>query len=244
MRGSTLQKHADTMTLDEARTLVGSVSHWHHAFEIYPGLITPGTYDPSFLLNKTRLAAGLRGMRVLDIGTSDGFFALQLARRGAEVVAIDYRGKQDHGYHVMELLNPVQIEYHKMNVYELEDKHLGEFDIVLFLGVLYHLPDMIRALHMIRQSCKGTLFLETHSENDFCRDIAAARYYKESTLANDHTNFWAPNRLCVLDMLHDAGFDVERDEAWGTRLFLVAKAAETKWTLRGLKMRLGYGLVE
>ena len=103
------------MTLDEARALVASVSHWHHRFEIYPGLVTPGTYDPTFLLDKTRLAADLRGLRVLDIGTSDGFFALQLARRGAEVIAIDYRGKQDHGYYVMERLNPIQIEYHKIS---------------------------------------------------------------------------------------------------------------------------------
>jgi tRNA (mo5U34)-methyltransferase len=230
------------MTLDEARTLVASVSHWHQAFEIYPGLVTPGTYNPTFLLDKTRLAADLRGLRVLDIGTSDGFFALRLARRGAEVVAIDYRGKQDHGYYVMERLNPVQIAYHKMNVYELANKQLGQFDIVLFLGVLYHLPDMIRALHMIRQCCRDTLFVETHSENDFCRDIAAARYYKGSTLANDRTNFWAPNRLCVLDMLHDTGFDVERDEAWGQRLFVVARAVQTEGE-RSQKMQLGYGLV-
>jgi tRNA (mo5U34)-methyltransferase len=154
------------MTLDEARALVAGVSHWHHAFEVYPGLVTPGAYDPTFLLDKTRLAADLRGLRVLDIGTSDGFFALHLARRGAEVVAIDYRGKQDHGYYVTERLNPVQIEYHRMNVYELADRHLGQFDIVLFLGVLYHLPDMIRALQMIRACFRGTLFVGTRSEND------------------------------------------------------------------------------
>jgi tRNA (mo5U34)-methyltransferase len=230
------------MTPDEARTLVAQVPHWHHAFEIYPGLITPGTYDPAFVLDKMRLGADLRGLRVLDIGTSDGFFALQLGRRGAEVVAIDYRAKEDHGYYVMEQLNPIPIEYHKMNIYELADKRLGQFDLVLFMGVLYHLPDMIRALHIIRQSCRDTLFVETHSENDFCCDISAARYYKGSTLANDHTNFWAPNRLCVLDMLHDTGFDVQREEAWGQRLFVVAKAVQTQGQ-RTQKMQLGYGRV-
>src|SRR6516225_6647666 len=107
------------MTNDEAKALVARVAHWHHRFEIYPGLITPGTYNPAVLLEKAQLPADLRGTRVLDVGTSDGFFALQLARRGAHVVAIDYRGKKDHGYYVMEMLNPVQIEYHTMNVYEL-----------------------------------------------------------------------------------------------------------------------------
>ena len=229
-------------TLEEAKALVAGVRHWHHAFEIFPGLVTPGTYDPKILLDKMRLPSDLSGLRVLDIGTADGFFSLQLARRGANVVAIDYRGKQDHGYYVMELLNSVQIEYHRMNVYELADKDIGQFDIVLFMGVLYHLPDMLRALHLIRQCCHGTLFVETHSENDFCRDVAAARYYPGSTLNNDHTNFWAPNRLCALDMLHDTGFDVERHEAWGTRLFVVAKAAQTEGR-RSQKMRLAYGWV-
>jgi tRNA (mo5U34)-methyltransferase len=232
--------HSTEMTLEEARILVASVSHWHHTFEIYRGLVTPGAYNPTFLLDKMQLPADLRGLRVLDIGTSDGFFALQFARLGAEVVAIDYRGKEDHGYHVMEKLNPVEIQYHQINVYELPDQHLGEFDIVLFLGVLYHLPDMIRALQIIRQCCRATLFVETHSENDFCRDIPAARYYKGSTLANDFTNFWAPNRLCVLDLLYDTGFDVERDEAWGQRLFVEAKAVQTGGE-RSRKIELAYG---
>jgi tRNA (mo5U34)-methyltransferase len=93
---------------------------------------------------------------------------------------------------------------------------------------------------MIRHCCRATLFVETHSENDFCRDIPAARYYKGSTLANDYTNFWAPNRLCVLDLLHDTGFDVERDEAWGQRLFVEAKAVQTECE-RNKKMEVAYG---
>ena len=230
------------MDLDEARALVASVTHWHHEFEIFPGLVTPGTYQPTFLLEKTQLPRDLTGLCALDIGTSDGFFALQLARRGARVVAIDYRRKEDHGYHVMERLNSVQIEYHQMNIYELADKDLGQFDIVLFMGVLYHLPDMIRALCVIRACCRGTMFMETHSENDFCRDVAAARYYHGDTLAKDNTNFWAPNRLCVLDMLHDTGFDVKHDEAWGQRLFVEAQAVPVDG-LRQAKMRLGYGLI-
>jgi len=228
------------MTLSEAKTLVAEVAHWHHAFEIYPGLLTPGTYDPSPLLDKLQLPADLSGVRILDIGTSDGFFALQLTKRGADVVAVDYRRKEDHGFRVMELLNPVRIEYHRINVYELSEKQLGHFDIVLFLGVLYHLPDMVRALHLIRQICRDTLFVETHSENEFCPDIAAARYYSGATLGGDFTNFWAPNRLCIFDMLYDTGFDVEREESWGHRLFVAAKAKQTS-DIRRQKITSAYG---
>ena len=231
------------MTLTEAQALVAKVPHWHHTFEIYPGLVTPGSYDPQFLLDMIGLPANLSGKRVLDVGTSDGFFAIKLAQRGAEVVAIDYRNKEEHGFHITELLNlDVKIDYRRMNVYAIEPKMLGEFDIVLFLGVLYHLPDMISVLHLLRQCCRGSLFVETHSENDFCPDISAARYYRAATLANDHTNFWAPNRLCVLDMLYDTNFDTIRDQAWGQRLFVEAKSIVAD-TFRRQKMQLGYGLL-
>lgn len=231
------------MTLTEARALVAKVPHWHHTFEIYPGLVTPGSYDPQFLLDMLGLPADLSGMRVLDVGTSDGFFSVKLAQRGAEIVALDYRSKEEHGFHVTELLNSnVNITYHRMNVYDIDPSKLGQFDIVLFLGVLYHLPDMIKVLYTLRQCCRGLLFVETHSENEFCRDISAARYYSGATLANDHTNFWAPNRLCVLDMLHDTNFDVVKDEAWGQRLFVEARAVSVDG-LRRQKMQLGYGLL-
>jgi tRNA (mo5U34)-methyltransferase len=229
------------MTLDEAKKLVAQVPHWHHAFEIYPGLVTPGSYDPNILLEKMRLSPNLQGTRVLDIGTSDGFFTLRLAQRGGDVVALDYRGKKEHGFYVTETLNDINVEYCQMNVFDIDPRQLGQFDIVLFMGVLYHLPDMIRGLHLVRQCCGGTLFVETHSENEFCPDIAAARYYREATLAHDHTNFWAPNRLCVMDMLYDTGFDVVRDEVWGERLFVEAKAAQRDG-LRKQKMQLGYGV--
>jgi len=230
------------MTLDEAKKLVAQVPHWHHAFEIYPGVVTPGSYDPNILLEKMRLPPNLQGTRVLDVGTSDGFFALRLAQRGGDVFALDYRGKREHGYYVTEKLNDLNVEYYQMNVFDINPKQLGQFDIVLFLGVLYHLPDMIKGLHAVRQCCRGTLFLETHSENEFCPDVAAARYYQGATLANDHTNFWAPNRLCVMDMLYDIGFDVVRDEVWGERLFVEAKAVEADG-LRKQKMQIGYGLI-
>ena len=231
------------MTLTEAQALVAKVPHWHHTFEIFPGLVTPGSYNPGFLLDMIGLPPDLRGKRVLDVGTSDGFFAVNLAKRGAEVVAIDYRNKEEHGFYVTEKLNSdITIDYRRMNVYEIDPKALGQFDIVLFLGVLYHLPDMIRVLHLLRECCRGSLFVETHSENEFCPTISAARYYRAATLGNDYTNFWAPNRLCVLDMLHDTCFDVVRDEAWGQRLFAEARAVRAD-AARAQKMQLGYGLL-
>lgn len=229
------------MLISEAQKLVDSVPNWHHKFEIFPGVITPGSYDPSFLLEKMRLPEDLSGARVLDIGVSDGYFALQMSRLGASVTAIDYRNKTDHGYHVMEKLNPNTITYHVMNIYDLSRDALGSFDIVLFMGVLYHLPDMMRALHTIRDCCRHVMYLESHSENAFCPDIAASRYYRSASLSGDHTNFWAPNRLCVHDMLHDASFDVVRDEVWGERIFVEAKVSDAQGQ-RAEKIKIAYSV--
>ena len=51
-----------------AQAVVSKVRHWHHKFEVFPGVVTPGSYDPQFLLEKLQLPADMTGMRVLDIG--------------------------------------------------------------------------------------------------------------------------------------------------------------------------------
>lgn len=224
-----------------ARQLVDSVAHWHQRFEISPGVYTPGTYDPGFLLEKMDLSDDLSGKRILDIGASDGFFSLQLRRRGAEIVAVDYRPKQLHGFAVMEQISGLDFDYRQLNVYHLNVDELGTFDIVLFLGVLYHLPDLIRALAIIRAVSAGQLFIETHCSSDVPSDIPAARYYRGATLNNDPTNFWSPNARCIADMLFDAAFDVERSETWGERYFALCRSSEDP--SRQTKLQLAYGLL-
>ncbi len=200
--------------------LIKKNPHWHHKFEIAPGVFTPGSFDPEALLAMLQLPRRLDGLRVLDIGTSDGFFALEMWRRGAEVVALDYRDKKEHGYWVTEAISGMQVSYVKCSLYEIDASSLGTFDIVLFLGVLYHLPDMMRGLDLVRSVTKTRMFLETYCDFSLPQDIACARYYKHSSLSNDFSNFWAPNSRCVKDMLDDVGFEVEREQAWGDRIFL------------------------
>lgn len=228
------------MTLEEARRLVASVPHWHHTFEVYPGLKTPGVYYPQFLLDKMRLGEDLKGCRVLDIGPSDGYFAREADKRGADVVCVDYRNRSQSGFEVMERLYGKTLDHRQINLYDLPAANLGRFDVIFFLGVLYHLPDMLRGLTIVRSLSRGVVNLETHSENEFCPDVAAARYYVDDKLNKDWTNFWAPNRLCVLDMLYDAGFDVIREESWESRLFAQVKVTSDR--TRESKMSAAYGV--
>ncbi len=127
------------MDLEEAKRRVAAVPHWHHAFEIVEGVTSPGSYNPNFMWERLALPADLDGMRALDVGPSDGYFSMQLAKRGADVTAVDYRAKDAHGFGTMEAITGLTFEYRQMNVYELSREQLGGFDLVLFLGVLYHL---------------------------------------------------------------------------------------------------------
>ncbi len=102
---------------EKARALVATIPAWHHQFEIAPGVITPGTYCPESLLEKMALPGDLTGRRVLDLGPSDGFFSLRLRQRGAQVVAVDYRPKAMHGFHVMEQLSGLDFDYRQANLY-------------------------------------------------------------------------------------------------------------------------------
>ena len=226
---------------EEARQLVASVPFWHHSFEIVPGVMTPGSYDPGFLLEKMALPQDLTGRRALDIGPSDGFFSMSLRRRGAEVVAVDYRPKELHGFGIMERITGLEFDYRQANVFSIVPEEFGTFDIVVFFGVLYHLPDMVKALAVLRSVCSGWMFVETHCAIDFAPETAAARYYREATLNGDFTNFWSPNPICLRDMLFDAAFDVERSETWGDRYFAACRVSNDPSRMR--KLSIAYGLV-
>jgi len=226
--------------IESARALVAEVPHWHHKFEIFPGVETPGSYSPEFMFDKLQLPGDMTGLRALDIGPSDGFFSMKMGRRGAQVTAIDYRAKSTHGFAVMERLTGLQFDYRQANLYDLASLELGTFDIVLFLGVLYHLPDMMRGLDLVARHCRKRLIVETKYDPNLMPGAAVARYYEAGTLANDLTNFWVPNKECLFAMLRDTGFRVDRHDNWGDRL-LVDAALDDRRTSE--KLKLAYGLL-
>jgi tRNA (mo5U34)-methyltransferase len=228
-----------TIDLDQARAIVSEVPHWHHKFEVLPGIVTPGSYDPQFLLEKLQLPADMTDMRVLDVGPSDGFFSMSMVRRGAQVTAVDYRAKAGHGFGAMERLTGLEFDYRQANLYDLDVADFGKFDVVLFLGVLYHLPDMVRALHLLARLCANRLLLETQFEPDLLPGVAVARYYEARTLANDITNFWVPNKECLFALLRDTEFRVDRNDSWGERLLVDCSRFDTN----AGKTDLAYGLL-
>jgi tRNA (mo5U34)-methyltransferase len=168
----------------------------------------------------------LRGKSVLDIGCNAGFFAQEMKRRGAErVVGID----EDEHYLAQARfaaeVNQLEIEFRNLSVYELA-KLNETFDVVLFIGVLYHLRYPLLALDLIRQTVVRELFViqsllrgstkipplapdYPFSETEaFQQSGFPVMHFIENKLSGDQTNWWIPNSACLEAMLRSSGYRI------------------------------------
>jgi tRNA (mo5U34)-methyltransferase len=217
---------SDHLSEDEVRARIAGVPHWYHPIEVRPGIVTPGANGAPSVLALLDLPADCSGLRALDLGTRDGFFAFELERRGAEVVAVDYMPSTDSGFAVASALLGSRVTYLQRNLYQLTASELGTFDLVLFLGLLYHLPDPLGALRIVRSLTRQRMYLET-LVLDFGADTAALplmRFFAGSSWAGDPTNYWGPNIRCVEDMLGEAEFTATRVVPWGDRALFACEA--------------------
>jgi tRNA (mo5U34)-methyltransferase len=173
------------------------------------------------------LPADLAGRTVLDIGCNAGFYALEMKRRGAErVVGIDPDPRYLEQAALAAEVAGLTIELRELSVYDVAA--LGErFDIVLFMGVLYHLRHPLLALDLIREHVAGDLVLVQSLLRGSTEAASVARDYPfeetavfeqagaprlqfvEHQFAGDPTNWWIPNRACLAAMLRSAGFAIE-----------------------------------
>ena len=123
---------------------------WWHSFELPDGTLIQGVCGVPSLKNRIEqfpIPQDLRGKRVLDIGAWDGWFSFEMERRGAEVLAID--NWDNPRFHQARAMLNSRVEYRQMDMYELTPERVGRFDIVLFLGVLYHLKHPLLALERV-----------------------------------------------------------------------------------------------
>ncbi len=189
--------------------------YWFQRIELFPGYFSAGWDDPAEnKLPYYGLPDDLTGKRVLDIGCAEGFFSFEAERRGArEVIGIDSFPDSVRRFNVVKAARQSSATAFLMNVYDLEPKRLGTFDLVLFYGVLYHLKHPQLALERIHSICTGTLLLQTHALDDpRLQDEPYARFYPHGMLSGtqgehyDPTVFWLLNELCCVGMLDLVGF--------------------------------------
>lgn len=220
--------------LTRARALIDSVDPWYHRIEVMPGLTTPGVNDSQLVLRAIDLPEDLSGLRVLDIGTRDGFFAFECERRGAAVTAIDHMPVEETGFLVARELLGSTVEFMEANVYDLSYERHGGFDLVLFLDVFHHLRDPMLALDRIWEVSRGRLIVETQliddafltkdgrflSLSDLNPDLSSShlmQFYRGDSLYGDPTCVWAPNEAGLRAMLEEAGFSVDAQLRLGQR---------------------------
>lgn len=204
----------------ELREAIGKYS-WYHSIELRPGIITPGQAGERNVLSLLGLPADLTGMTVLDIGCWDGFFSFECEKRGAaRVVATDIwettgRGAFDFARGELDS----RVEPLQADVYDLPDALKGErFDLVLFLGVLYHLRHPFLGIEKVAQATApgGRVIMETAVDADSLLDRPLMAFYPGDEMNYDPTNWWAPNLNAAGKMLEVSGF---RDVASRVQLY-------------------------
>lgn len=219
------------MSPDLIRSQVLRLGPWFHNIDLAGVQTAPDHFLGDYPNVKWRRFADaippdLSGRSVLDIGCNGGFYALEMKRRGADrVLGIDF----DDGYLAQARFAAevcgLDIEFRRLSVYDVGG--LGErFDIVLFMGVLYHLRHPLLALDLIREHVVGEMMVFQSMQRgsnevdavpedvDFWQtdlfDLAGypKMHFIEHRYAQDPTNWWVPNRACTEAMLRSAGFEI------------------------------------
>lgn len=175
-----LPRRADGLTDDAIRAAFAKFDLWHYAYEFEGGLSFaaahhnpgPHTNDPKRPLQRFRhfipplvqaCGGSLAGKRVLDIACNSGFWSLQCALLGAEVVGFDSRQELiDQADLLKSIVGLSNVEFKVLDFWNMSPQALGgTFDVVLNLGILYHLPKPLQALELTKAVARERILLDT-----------------------------------------------------------------------------------
>ena len=220
------------MTQQEIRERIQALGPWFHNMELSGVRTAPEHFLGDYPALKWRsfqhsLPADLTGKTVLDIGCNAGFYSMEMARRGASrVLGVDFDEDYLAQARFAAEIEGLDIEFRQLSVYDVGQ--LGErFDIVFFIGVLYHLRHPLLALDLIHEHvARDTLVFQSlqrgsnailplapdydFSETALFDDPGYPKlHFIEHSYSHDNTNWWAPNRACSAAMLRAAGFTID-----------------------------------
>jgi tRNA (mo5U34)-methyltransferase len=156
-------------------------SSWYQSMALPGGMVTPGNFDTLDELTRVPFSGSLEGLRCVDVGTADGFWAFEMERRGAgEVVAVDVHDPQrldwpglpkrdemrtvgrpaldkHRGFEIAHDALGSSVQLRELSVYELTADVVGQFDFVFMGSLLLHLRDPVAALAAVRSVLRGEL---------------------------------------------------------------------------------------
>jgi tRNA (mo5U34)-methyltransferase len=204
--------------------LAGEVARypWYHTLELGDGVVTEGMFDHRATVDRYLLPADLSGMRCLDVGTMDGFWAFEMERRGArEVLAADVGNVEDLDwpalwrarveptldetkaarFRLAQVALGSSVQRVERSVYEL-GSDLGEFDLVFCGDLLVHLKDPVTAIQRLRSVCAGSAIV--------CNPVKRFRFGRRRALAEfdgiDEFQWWLLSEAALERMMRAAGF--------------------------------------
>jgi tRNA (mo5U34)-methyltransferase len=226
------ETHADGNSDTKLEERIAALGPWFHNLHLCGIQTAPAHFLGDYPQIKYErfsqsLPQDLTGKSVLDIGCNAGFYSLEMKRRGADrVLGID----SDEHYlaqarFAAEVLGH-DVRFERMTVWQIGS--LGErFDLVIFMGVLYHLRHPLLALDLIHDHVARNLLLFQSMQRG-SREIATVApdydfhravhfdepgypklHFIEQRYSHDETNWWVPNRACVEAMLRSSGFSIE-----------------------------------
>jgi len=199
---------------------------WYHTQELIAGVETPGMFDLRPLVDRYGIPEDLSGLRVLEIGTFEGFWAFELERRGADVTALDIDqlqhldwpprarppedGIRGDGFRLVKELRKSNVRRVGISVYDATRERIGEtYDLVFCGMVLIHLRDPMLALERMAALCHGRLILcEEYSRR---LDLIPGGGGAEFRGCSPWMTWWRPNRRTWLQMVEVAGFENPRE---------------------------------
>src|SRR3954468_9611078 len=205
-----------SLSTEEIRRKVEALGPWFHNLDLHGVPTAPSHFLGDYPAVKWRNFAetvpkSLKGKTVLDIGCNAGFYAMEMKRRGADrVLGLDSRDEYLAQARFAAEVNELEVEFRNLSVYDVG--RLGEtFDLVIFMGVLYHLRHPLLALDLIHEHVADDLVVfqsmqrgsrdikDVEPNYDFGEmdyfDVPAypKLHFVEHRYADDPTNWWVPN---------------------------------------------------
>jgi tRNA (mo5U34)-methyltransferase len=196
---------------------IKALEPWYHRVTVIDGVETPAkaaNISGKLGILLPYLPKDLSGVRILDLGCNAGGLSIELARRGADCVGLE---SNKHYFAQAEWLAETtglgsRLRFLNASVYRAAS--LGEtFDVVLFMGLIYHLRYPQLAIDICRSLCRGTMFMNSPvvvsdapvMENRLPRGPLAGR----PAPYDDHTahGWWYPSRAALETMMVAAGFE-------------------------------------
>ena len=214
------------MNLEEIRRRADELK-WYHTLELAPGYTTDGDFDLRDQVRHYKLPERVDGLRVLDVGTWDGFWAFEFERRGAaeihgldidDMSTLDFPPRRrpnefkrteprGTGFRLAKEIYGSKAERVVCNIYDAKPEDLGQYDVIFAGSILIHLRDQLLAMERIANLLKpGGLFISAE-EYDLAASLLPIEVSRYRANRESAVVFWLPSIRTWKSMLWTAGFD-------------------------------------